>query len=142
MLKDKEKPISFTKPGLKEYFDDRIKDKSLFVRPGNTFVLEEAEAHVQEWHEIYNKDIKAFKELNSNGKSNFNDTNETETSNPETKRKTTPVLTPLDYIAIKKYTRKRIMWCYLLSLDFRQLDGREIADLMIYVTWFVLNPDE
>ena len=51
-------------------------------------------------------------------------------------------LTPNDRNLITAHLRLHIMWCYLHSLNFTQMDGYKIANLLIYTQWFVLEPRE
>ncbi|RHZ73014.1 hypothetical protein Glove_235g11 [Diversispora epigaea] len=101
---------------LKNYYDA----KSLAV------FLTKNPAHVKEWFEILNKEVSQFKV------DNF-DNNLIEEDK---------IITYKDWKNIKIQLRKQVMWCYYYSLDFKKMEGREIANLLIYLVYFVLNPGE
>ena len=81
----------FEKEGLKDYFDNKVRDKSLFG--GRPHRIEEEPVHVREWFEILDKEVSQFKE------DNFN-------SNLAEEYK---IVTYEDWRNIKTQLRKRVM---------------------------------
>jgi hypothetical protein len=121
---EKETIRPFQKEGLKNYFDDRTIDQSLFSKPPNN--IKGAPLHVQEWEALLETEVTNFL------LDNFQ----------ETDIRQEKLLTPEDRKRIRGNLRTRIMWCYLHSIDYTTMDGIEIANLIIYASGFVLERNE